>query len=307
MADKKDRTHHTSETLGKTLQGVVSWRTISGFFIGVATLVGMIMLIHSEIYSHLVQNPTYTVRLDQFVETNYPSWAQNTVKQDINTTVAREGAINRVDRNYEKQIRKAYRSSPWVRSVEKVTNHRNGIQVHLKLRRPVAIVVTPEGNVLVDETGTRLPGTYGDVPDEFSDLPRTESLEQTGPEPGMTWNSPRIKAVSETAGYLRRTSIHHEIALKEIELEGSDLAWQTGRGELVFKSAGGHRVIWGRSASQAGPGEPEPERKLQNLFKILRAAPGLTGIQAVNLTFQRPVIKPMKSVSESDGDRNPLQ
>lgn len=160
----------------------------------------------------------------------------------------------------------------WIAAVERVEPSFPGqAEVHLRLRRPVLVLA---GDLLVSGDGQRV--GYGDLPG----APRPLHLQ--GPADGEDV----LECAASAAELLPYRGELAEAGLR-IDRVGVE-----GQGEVVFLTATGVELEWGRSArkSEFSALDLPARARVDNLLTVLRRRPGLPGVRRIVLWRDRPEV-----------------
>ena len=156
----------------------------------------------------------------------------------------------------------AYRASPWVLDVRRIEKRLpDQLVVELDLRRPVAVVQTPDGTRTVDAQAVVLPLNLCLWEQDQPPLPRIAGVASEPPEPGSHWADARLDAalavraaVADDPALLDRL---HTIDVRNVAGERS-----RHESEIVLFTHDSVRVAWGRApnAKNSATEIPVPEK-----------------------------------------------
>lgn len=246
-----------------------------------ATLVFVVILVHREVYSFIVDRPQFRVPSLRLAVA--PRWAER-FGSELLTVETAGGSLFEAD--LVERISRAFEANPWVRRVTSVERvFPNAVRVRFEYRRPHVAFRRPGGFVMVDSEGARLPGVYAQLP-AGERLMKVVGAQTRPPEPGRVWEDPAVRAGLEMAEVVARSPLLGHLGVEEIDLTNLGGRMDPRRSEVVLLTAGGCAIHWGRPPSRAGFGEPTPSEKLENLREILAVYPGLNGLRAARIGFR---------------------
>jgi hypothetical protein len=241
----------------------------------------VVLLVHREVYSFLAQSRRYTLpRLETAVA---PRWADRTGEEIVRLDL---GGGSLFDRSLVERVGRAFEASPWIRrvlSVERVFP--NQLRVRFEYRRAYAAVRRPNGHVLVDADGVRLPGVWADPPTCERPAAIT-GVASAPPAPGKVWEDPALRAGVALADFVHADPILRRLGVKEIDVANFGGRVDPRRSEVALVTAGGCVIHWGRDPSQSRFGDPSTDEKLENLREVLAVYPDLAGLRSVKVYFR---------------------
>lgn len=173
-------------------------------------------------------------------------------------SLLRDGLAERIARELE--------LDPWVQSVERVQQHRDGtVTVELTFRRPVLMVSTPRGMYAVDAAGVLLP------PEDFAaeDIRRFPLARGVSVLPrvgaGQVWEHPGVRGAARLAVLLAPKGDDTD-PWRALGLQAILTPTEPVGGALTYEllTAGDSRIVWGRAPGEDAL-EPPPEQKLARL------------------------------------------
>lgn len=160
------------------------------------------------------------------------------------------------------RLSEGFAKHPWVKKVERVQIVAlRGIRVDLMFRTPVLRVtrnVAPKPiHYLVDAEGVLLSAQ----PVGYDDLPGFEDAALPAPATpaGSRWSDRTLDRIVRLADFLRP----HQGALHV-------KAFRAEKDEILFETAQGSRVHWGRAIGAESKGEPSADRKLAQLLEYCK-------------------------------------
>jgi hypothetical protein len=244
------------------------------------SFVGVVLLIHREVYSYITDRRQFTV--PPVMTALAPAWAD----RDGVVTVRVPGSSSMFDRDLVERVGRAFEANPWVRKVTAVQRvFPDQIRVRFEYRQPYLAVRRTNGYVVVDPEGVRLPGTYADAP-KCARPVELSGIASLPPEPGRPWEDPALRAGLRAAEFVFGSALLRKLSIREIDLSNFAGRADPRRSEMTLITAQGCAIQWGRPAASARFGEPSPEEKLENLREVLAVYPDLAGLKSVKLYFR---------------------
>ncbi len=267
----------------------VNWKAVGAGTLGFFFIL-VVVLMHRKVYGLFLKKPEYQVNFGSLTTAQLPSWAGERVRSSIQKDLSGK-QVSLLDDRMAERVREVYEQNPWVREVKSVSRTLDGVNVKAELRKPVAAIRGPGTRwYLVDRSGTRLPGAYRNFPDQFGNVYLVTGFTTTPPDPGETWNDPRVPNAARLAAVLKYTGINEKMDINKLQVKGNDADWNNGRGQIIIRTEENVPVYWGRPPGQGGPGEPDVKQKLENLRRVLQGAPDLIGLKKVKLQYRHPII-----------------
>ena len=260
--------------------------------VAVALVVGWVYL-EESLTRYASAHHAAPVTADAVVLENKPAWMSPAVEMELVESVAREVGTDPLDAASLRDAVASLSNQPWVRRVTQLRRAADGrVHVEAEYRRPVAVLRTDHGYVLVDREGIRLPGLY-----ERHQVPLLKLVEVTGaasgvPPVGGRWAGDDLAAGLALAEVLGAEPYAEQ--LDAIDVSGRDE--ERGRLELAFY-VGRRRVVWGLPIGHESPYEVDAAVKVERLRR-LAAAPGSLGQDvrtarlnaAGGIRFDRPTL-----------------
>jgi len=241
----------------------------------------VVLLIHREVYSFIVQRPQFTAPpLRMSVA---PPWADS---QGVETVRVDTGGSSLFDRTLVERVGRSFEACPWVRRVTAVERvFPDEVRVRFEYRRPHLAFRRSNGYVVVDAEGVRLPGVYAEPPrcDRPVQVAGPVSLP---PEPGRVWNDPAVLAGLEMAEFVHQTALLRRLEVVEIDLSNLGGRIDHRRSEVALVTSNGCAIFWGRLPSRPRFGDPSSAEKIENLREVLAVYPGLGGLRGVKVCFR---------------------
>jgi hypothetical protein len=241
----------------------------------------VVLLIHREVYWFITRRPQFSV--PEIQSAVAPRWAEQfgveTVRvEGQGTSIFDPGLVGRVGLAFE--------SCPWIKRVVAVErDFPDRLRVRFEYRRAHVAVRRPNGYVLVDEEGVRLPGVFIDPPACERGAVVT-GLTSPPAEPGKKWDDPGLAEAMAMAEVVHRNDLLRRIGVREIDVSNFGGRADARRSEVVLVTAAGCEVAWGRTGSTARFGDPSMEEKLESLREVMAAYPELNGLRRVKLYFR---------------------
>ena len=195
------------------------------------------------------------------------------VPEDFLKQVERESGlpetISVLDDRLTQNLAGAFGHHPWVSKVVRVQKSFPAkVIVELEYRRPVAVVQTASGRVVIDGDAVLLPSS--DVPDRDDTkypLIQAENLKPTVPV-GRAWDNPSIIAAARLARLLHEKWTTLKLSTILVPRE-QDLKSKWDDIPLELIGQGGSKIFWGRAPGSDHPGELDPAQKVRRLENYL--------------------------------------
>lgn len=278
--------------LGRLLEGVRTrlrridlrgWRQFGhvkpllGSFGFIASLVPVVLLIHREVYSIILERSDYSVRLGSPMAAK-PDWSKDRMGftvESMRGTLLDEGLVKRIAADFA--------ASPWVRrvlSVRRVFPRR--ITVEIEFRRPFLAVKQDNGYILLDRDLVRLPGTYSET--AMCDISVPLTGVPTKPAcPGEPWIDESIVAGREMARLVSKEPLLKHVRVCEIDVSNIHGRLDRRQADISLICANGCTIYWGSAPAHDRFWELPIERKLDNLRTALNNYPRLNGLRYVKI------------------------
>ncbi|MEZ6061503.1 MAG: hypothetical protein R3C19_14250 [Planctomycetaceae bacterium] len=222
--------------------------------------------------------PEYQVSVEQITVTPPPRWVPpDLVEQVFRRAGLADAPLSLLDPTLSERIAAAFYTHPWIDDVQRVRKDFPAhVVVEVTYRRPVAMVQAVDGYYPVDALGHVLP------PQDFTmaDLERYPIIEQVSSVPvgglGEAWGDPAVTGAAQLADVLISQDSDGRSWWKAMELRailaplGAAPNAQPEDLEYQIRTAGGSRVLWGRSPHTQHPGELTVEQKLQRMIAYHR-------------------------------------
>lgn len=242
----------------------------------------VVLLVHREVYFFMTSRGQFTVpRVESAVA---PRWAGREGVEIVR--VGKDGA-SIFDPGLVERVGRSFEECAWIRrvtAVERVFPDR--LRVRFEYRVPHAAVRRPNGFVIVDAEGVRLPGVYGEPPRSCARSVEISGVASPPPEPGRPWEDPALKAAMALADLVESNSLLARLRIREVDVSNFDGKTDARRSEVAFVTASGCTIAWGRAPGAGKFGEPSSEEKLENLREVLAVYPNLDGVRTVKVYFR---------------------
>lgn len=196
------------------------------------------------------------------------------VRSDITAAVFKSHQLEKtslLNRHATAMIAQAFQTHPWVEQVVRVTKRSGGVDVHLRYRRPVALVRVISQHAetrgtpavfVIDGRGILLP------PEDFATLDKTSLLhievEGTYATGGIgnPFGDGRVIAAAALANLL--SDYREQFQLAAIRLTNPRRTFNEGWIFALIRTDGSD-FIWGSPPGEETAGEPSAAEKLQRL------------------------------------------
>ena len=136
---------------------------------------------------------------DRVEITPIPDWIHTDIREEAFRDASLDEPLSILDENLVERIARAFSLHPWVEEVRRVRKrHPARLEIDLVYRRPVCMVVVPDGMHTVDIEGVLLPADHF-PPVEAMQYPRLRGVETTPTSPGTRWRDVRVIEAAEIA------------------------------------------------------------------------------------------------------------
>ena len=231
-------------------------------------------LAHQKYYKRIPSNP----RLDPVfqVTPSPPKW----ICSHIVDEVKRDGSLHEIsllDVQATRRIAEAFELHPWVKQVDHVSKHADGlVKVKLIYRRLVGWVKVERGHFPVDEDGNLLPM---DV--EVSAVRGYARIEVGDPWPagitGEPWGDSRVTGAAKIAAVCG--TAWQDMKLFAIVYNGTQAPEpENSTGTFELRTRQRHRIIWGNAPGEEARSEASAADKLRYLVDYIRSHGPLEGL-----------------------------
>ena len=219
----------------------------------------------NRLFNHPRFVPKFQVTPDK------PDWIEN----DIVDSVIRDGSLDEIsllDEQATKQIAAAFEMHPWVRQVDHVSKHANGIvKVNLAYRRPAGFVKVDGGHFPVDADAKLLPVDV--AISVVRGYPRIEVGAELplGVMVGEKWDDARVIGAAEIAAAFAAT--WKDLELFAVVYEPAEAVdSQRSGGVFLLRTDQQHRILWGSAPGQERNEEASTDTKVRRLVEYIRSA-----------------------------------
>lgn len=175
--------------------------------------------------------------------------------------------------NLCERVGRSVAASPWVRSVERVSKHRDGVvRVKARFRTPLTLILAGADAYLVDRSGVRLPRGG---PFKPADWLIVTGVRGPVPKVGQAWNGRDAAAALKLVELLTERAARGALSCRD-ELRAVDVSNYRGRknahdGWLQIHTTRGEGMIqWGLPPGEEYGIESSAEQKLAVLDQLAR-------------------------------------
>jgi hypothetical protein len=213
----------------------------------------------------------YGLEQEQVTVTAPPEYIRRNLIAEVFTTHELD-KISLLDRKATATIGEAFRLHPWVDEVLRVEKRRDGVEIQLRYRRPVAAVFVAQSDhpdvigpcfFFVDAEGTLLPSRdFAEADAERYLMIHIADTYPSAKSEGVPYGDRRVVAAASIAALL--DPLRESLQLFAIDLANPQRAYnEPWKFELVRHD--GQRLVWGSPPGEEQPGEPTAEQKLERL------------------------------------------
>jgi hypothetical protein len=177
--------------------------------------------------------------------------------------------LSLLDPALPKTLAEAFARHPWIERVVEVRNQFPAkVTVRVEYRQPVAMVVVKDGQYPVDGNGVLLPPGDFAGPDIEPLIPIRGVVTTPYAAEGRPWTDPAVLAAADLARYLGpRWKDLKLTAIRVAQPASADA--KPEEIPLELETAGGSRILWGRTPKSQHPGELTGTQKLGRIEKYL--------------------------------------
>ncbi len=224
----------------------------------------------------------YIAMPDDVVVTPLPQWIQTDVKRQVLQNASLDDGESILDGDLVRRFADAFPMHPWVESVKSVRKQYPAtVIVDIIYRKPVAMVVVPDGLYAVDVNGVLLP-SEDFTEDSAARYPRID--EMTVPPQGQVgdaWGDGRVAAASRLAAALQEHWSDWELS-RIVPARNSPPAGEPSF-EIVTQSGG--RINWGIAPSLESLRAAQPDHRIDQLtqYAAEHGSVNLEATQQLNL------------------------
>ncbi len=223
-----------------------------------------------------------------------PEWVTGPIERQLRSFSTPDAKISLLDSDAAKRIAAALSANPWIKKVESIEKDFPAtVRAKVELREPAAYVLRGSRYYLVDGVGTRLPGEYASRRETgLDDLLLIVYVRSTPPPAGKTWGDPAVVEAAKLASYLK----DHEDLVKRARIGAIDSSNFGGRrspreSEIVLLTSDHTKIYWGRGVDTANYTELSPERKIENLERVMTQEGALSDKEYVDVRFGEPAFR----------------
>jgi hypothetical protein len=246
---------------------------------------------------NVVSAPQYWLTPDQVDITPTPEWIRTDIRVEAFRDAGFDKPLSILNQDLVERVAKAFSLHPWVAEVRGVRKrHPARLEVDLVYRRPVCMVVVPDGMHPVDTQGVLLPAANF-PPFEAMQYPRLRGVETTPTGLGNRWRDVRVVEAAEIAAAFGPA--WQELRLDHITPYVEPSSESAGEYSYHLFTSGGSRIDWGRAPSNRTPGEASTSEKialLQDYFQKHGTLDGPDGPRPLDI---RDLRQGVRSASKS--------
>jgi hypothetical protein len=233
----------------------------------------------------------YTLERSAIVINEQPNWIRSNVKAEVLRDSGLEQELFILDDSIIKRIQDSFEIHPWVAKVKKITrSYPANISVELEYRKPVMMVLVPDGVLPVDREGISL------SPDDFANVdikkyPHLAGIRKDWPDlVGRKWEAREVQDAAMIAELFQAYWLDWD--LKHIVRGTRTIA--NGENErdwyYIETQSQRTRIIWGHAPGAESSGEANAEQKMASLLEHVREMQGELEdpSQIVNIDLRTP-------------------
>lgn len=275
--------------------------------LAVLAVFGIAGAIGWRLYKDSVEKqPQYQLKRDMIdVSPEQPEW----IKADVLEAVFTDQKLEEqylTDRKLATQLRDAFLLHPCIREVERVSKRPDGVDVVVKYRNPVAMVVVKLDNRTwlypVDDQAVVLPPREFTKEDVRNYIRVTHDYVPPAGQIGDSWGDEKVVAAATIAGLLQKAP-WQGMGLYNIELTENPETKETVV-YFLMKDMPAFRILWGSLPGLEGEDELAAVDKLQRLvefYKINRTLLVSTEPTEIDLRpLDRIAVIPLVEVEETE-------
>ena len=244
----------------------------------------------------VLASPEYWLTPANVEITPLPEW----IRSDVRAEIFRDGNLNPplsiMDDSLTRRVYDAFSLHPWVSKVRQVRKfYPARLEVDLVYRKPVVMVVVPDGLRPVAIEGVHLP-TGDFCPLDANRYPRLTGIASTPVGPvGTPWGDPRVAGGAQIAAAFgpdwQELKLDHIAATNLVEPgHPNDCLYE-------ILTPNGTRILWGRAPGSDLPGEVPAGDKVLRLKRYLAengSLEGRTGPQELDVRSLRSMAAPRR-------------
>ena len=221
---------------------------------------------------------------------NSPLWLPNDLYREICYSAQIRADNLLLDKTLTQQWFANLRSNPWVKSVNKIHKHYDGlVEIDCEIREPIASVKKNGKLFYVDLEGVLLPAHHIN-----KHLVRLRGADSSLPEPGQAITSPQLIAGIEVLQLIRhvdeRLSPQNRLwsELASLDVANFEGRLDPAKSQLTLYTKGKTPVRWGAPVGKSlAYYEAEEKIKLDTLYRQFKHTGSLDRYQYVELRNQR--------------------
>ena len=242
----------------------------------------VVLLVHREVYSFIASRRQFIVSKGE--ARVVPKWAD---REGVEVVRLGKGGASLFDAGLVERVGRRFEACAWIRRVTAVERvFPDQLRVRFEYRVPHAAVRRPDGYVVVDAEGVRLPGLYADPARCCARSIEIAGVTSSPPEPGRAWDDPALKAGMALADYAAENPLLSRLRIREVDVSNFGGKADARRSDIAFTTSSGCSIAWGRAPGAGKYGEPSAEEKLNNLREVLAVYPNLSGVRTVKVYFR---------------------
>jgi hypothetical protein len=246
--------------------------------------------------------PMYQMSADSLHLVKGPDWMTPAIRAEVSAGLLPGDfpqQFSLLEEDISRQIAAAYQKCIWVERVERVVKHdprsdpkTPPLEVFLKFRRPIAMVVHRDGFCLVDTKNVRLPGVYSEPRLGAVQFLEIAGVTSSPPAPGEAWADPALQAgVRVVEAVESKRDAFRLVAVDVSNFGGRRSKADT---EIVLLTARRTCIKWGKAPSPEASAldEKTPEEKVAYLDFVYKRMNGqvdgvLSYIDIPNMVVRR--------------------
>lgn len=222
-----------------------------------------------------------------------PDWVTGPIERQLKACCPADKKISLFDGQAAKTIAGWLTANPMIKDVKSVSREfPNRVRAKVDLREPAAFVLRGGKYYIVDTEGVRLPGVYASKAQAKLDLLLIAYVRSSPPPAGKLWNDAAVIQAAKLAAFLKGYK-DLVAAAKITAIDSSNIGGRrTPREpEIVLITRDQTKIYWGRGVDCNNVTELSPQRKIENLKKVMAQARGLVDKEYVDIRFLNPVFR----------------
>ena len=227
----------------------------------------------------IVNRPEFQLTEERLSVDAPPPWVETDMKRLLIQRLPE--SPNLLDPDLVSRTAKTYQSTPWVEQVVRIEKRKQGLEVHLRYRRPVALVELDRlGTVQpIDRRGAAMDSIVLQhiVPDQLLRISVYLPPEYPRPESWQAWDDVRILDSIQLCRFLGDRWQPLELyRIVSWDLPQADELVQP----LELWTRNGAKIVWGNAPGKEKPGEARAEDKLAAIENWIRESGPLSRMSA---------------------------